>query len=466
MDGADLPESRPPRSPPSTKTTVGVLVAMVVVIIVAGLGISRVRHAQQALRDATALVTTTTTTPPPSGQAAPATPSGLSPEQQKAVDEVKAQVSSIRGLAWKANLPIKVVSKDELAQRLKDLNTQDRAKHPDQLTTDASVLKLLGLIPRNIDYAKAVDDLLAGGVLGFYDDEAKELFVAGNGNGAPDAATRSVLSHELTHALTDQWFDFGTKGRALDDANRTEESAALTALIEGDAELVRTMWEAKFLSSSERQQAATGGANDGGAYAKAPRYLLDALLFPYEDGLPFVQARFKAGGFAEVDNAYRNPPTSTEQILHPELFAAGQGWTPPPLPDLVAATGCGKVDTGTLGEFDMAELLDVQLSSTDAHNGAAGWNGDAYGVVRCGAALGLADRWQTDTPADANRLADALTKWSKGWSGSSKAPDADGRFSGPNGSGRIVHTTPSRVDLVLADDVATADRLARVLTSG
>ncbi|HEX3623365.1 MAG TPA: hypothetical protein VHT97_13710 [Acidimicrobiales bacterium] len=464
MDGLDLPEPPRPRSSPSTKTTVGVLVAMVIVLIVAGLGISRVRDAQQTLRHASALVTTTTTAPA-SGQAAPPAGADLSPEQQKVIDDVKAQVSSIRGLAWKTTLPIKVVSKDELAKRLKDLNTQDRAKHPDQLATDESVLKLLQLIPRNLDYAKAVDDLLAGGVLGFYDDEAKELYVGGNGTGPPDAATRSVLSHELTHALTDQYFDFGSKGRALDDANRTEESAALTALIEGDAELVRTMWEDKYLSAAERKQADDAGSNDNGAYAKAPPYLLDSLFFPYQDGVAFVRSRFQAGGFAAVDDAYRNPPTSTEQILHPELYTPGQGWTAPALPDLAAQTGCGKVETGTLGEFDMTEMLDRQLNSADSHSAAAGWNGDAYSVVRCGAALGLADRWQTDSPADAARLTDALTKWAKGWSGSTKAPDADGRFSGPSGAGRIVRSATGRVDLVLADDVATADRVGRVLAA-
>jgi hypothetical protein len=147
------------------------------------------------------------------------------------------------------------------------------------------------------------------------------------------------------------------------------------------------------------------------------------------------------------------------------MYSPGQGWTAPPLPDLAAATGCGKVDTGTLGEFDMAELLDRQLTSAAAHAAAAGWSGDAYGVVRCGAALGLADRWQADNPTDAGLLADALTKWSKGWSGSSKAPDAEGRFAGPNGAGRIVQSPTGRVDLVLADDVATVDKLARAVAA-
>ena len=464
-DGPSEPSPSPGRRSQSVKTTVGVLVAITAVLVAAGFGIARVRDAQNTLRKATALVsaTTTTTATAAGGQAAAPQGSDLSADQQKAVDEVKAQVSAIRGLAWRATLPVKVIPRAELARRLKALNDVETAKHRHEVSADEAVLKLLQLIPRDLDYAKAIDDLLAGGVLGFYDDEAKELFVGGEGNGTPDPATRSVLAHELTHALTDQQFDFASKTKALDDADRTEESAAFTALIEGDAELVRTLWEEKYLTSAERAQSSSGSNATGGAYDKAPRYLLDSLLFPYRDGLAFVRSRYRAGGFAEVDNAYRRPPTSTEQILHPDLYVAGQGWTPPALPDVATGTACGKVGTGTLGEFDMAELLGAQLRDTDARAAAAGWNGDAYGAVRCGAAIGLADRWQADAPADAARLFTALGGWAKGWSGSTKAPDADGRFAGPKGSGRIVRSADGRVDLVLADDVATADRLARAL---
>ena len=446
----------------STKTTIGVLVALVAVLVVAAIGVATVRDASDTIRRATATTVPTTLAP---GGAGAGPSSDLSPEQSRTVEEVKAQVAAIRGLAWKGQLPVKVVTKDQLSARVRELNAEEIAENRDELTIDESVLKLLQLIPKDLDYAKTYDEILAGGVLGFYDDEAKELFVGGGGSGPLDAATRSVLAHELTHALTDQHFDFGSRTKKLDDENRTEEAAAFIALIEGDAELVRILWEERHLSDSERLQAAIGGTADGGAYDKAPRYLLESLFFPYQDGLAFVRSRHRAGGFAEVDNTYAKPPTSTEHILHPETYAAGQGWSRPPLPDLAAATGCGRVDTGTLGEFDMAQLLAGHISRGEARGAAAGWNGDAYGVVRCGAALGLADRWQTDNPGDAGRLADALTRWARGWSGSSRAPDAQGRFSGPAGSGRVVRHSGG-VDLVLADDVATADRLVGALTAG
>jgi hypothetical protein len=448
----------------STKTTVGVLVALVVVLLVAGVGIATVRDASETIKKVTA--STTSTAPVGPGATTTAAPaSDLTPEQSRVVEEVKAQVSAVRGLPWKAQLPVKVLTKEQLAQRVRDITAKEIAENREELTTDEAILKLLKLIGKDVDYAKAFDDILAGGVLGYYDDEVKELYVGGGGPGPLDAPTRAVLAHELTHALTDQHFDFGARGKKLDDENRTEEAFALSALIEGDAELTRTLWEERYLNERERLQAAIGGTADAGTYDKAPRYLLESLFFPYQEGLAFVRSLYRAGGFAEVDNAYRNPPTSTEHILHPDTYAGGQTWAPPPLPDLAAATGCGRVDGGTLGEFDMAQVLAVHISGADARAAAAGWNGDAFGVVRCGAALGLVDRWQADNASEAGELADALLRWARGWSGSGRAPDAEGRFSGPAGSGRILRSG-ARVDLVIAEDQATADRLVRVLVAG
>lgn len=449
-----------PKKKAVDKTTVALLVTLVVVLVVAAIGVATVRDAQDTIREALSATTTTVrgSTGPPGAVGG----DGLSAEQRAIVEETKAQVSAIRGLAWKGDLPVRVVSRQELSQKVRELNADDLAEHRDEMVAGEAVLKLLKLIPRGLDYIGTIDALLAGAVLGFYDDEVKELYVGGAEAGTIDVATRSVLAHELTHALTDQHFDFGATGRILDDHDKTEEGAALAAVVEGDAELVAGMWEEQHLSASERAEARLGAVDDGGAYDKVPPYVISSLRFPYDDGLSFVRSRHRAGGFAEVDKAYRNPPVSTEQILHPELYAAGQGWTPPPVPDLAAATGCGQVEAGNLGEFDMAAVLDEQLSRGDSERAAAGWNGDSYTVVRCGAALGFADRWQTDDPSDADRLADALVRWARGWSGSSRAPDTDGRFSGPNGAGRIARS-PARVDLVLADDVATADRLARAL---
>ena len=71
----------------------------------------------------------------------------------------------------------------------------------------------------------------------------------------------------------------------------------------------------------------------------------------------------------------------------------------------------------------------------------------------------MVDRWQADTATDLTELADSLGRWARQWSGNNRLPEADGSFSGPGGSGRIIRSA-DRIDLVIADDASTSDRLS------
>jgi hypothetical protein len=384
---------------------------------------------------------------------APGTTTSTVPQTSPEPDyirDIKAQVSKLRGLPWKGPLSVQIVSKPELARRVKEVTARDT--HPDRLTGDADTLKVLHLIPRDFDYAKAIDELLAEQVLGFYDPETKELVVADAGDGEVAPDTKVSIAHELDHALTDQHFDFGGRSQAIDDADNEEEYAALSALVEGDAVSLQLRWAEEYLTADEQAEALLGSGSGTEVLERTPAYLQDSLLFPYTSGTDFVAGLIEGPSFKGVDQAYLRPPTSTEQILHPELYRSSQSWSPPALPDIAAGTGCEAVRKNTLGEFTMRELLPSVKSA------AQGWNGDTFQTVRCGDALGVVDRWQTDADDDATRLEKALDAWAGDWSGSHVPPSDDGRFSGPDGSGRITRSG-AQVDIVLADDPPTADRL-------
>ncbi len=451
----------PDRTRPTPAAPV-IAIALVLVVVAASMALA-VRLNRDDDGDGRSAATSTT--PPTtagvtSGTTTPTiAPSDLSEDQARTVAELKAQVAEVRGLEWKRDLPIRIIPVDELDRRIRELVAIERAKDPDDEAAVETALKLLQLIPDDVDYTATIDELLEGGVLGFYDDEAKELFVGGDPDDDLDVATQSTMVHELNHALTDQHFDFGARNRTLSDQDLGEETYALSALVEGDAELVRILWADEHLTARQQLEAELGSTGDPSAYVDIPGYILDSLYFPYLTGLDFVSALHDDGGFAAVDAAYRQPPTSTEEILHPERYVPGQTWTRPALPDLAAATGCTAVDTSTIGEFDMTQVLDLHLSTDEAETAAGGWKGDAYGLVRCGDAAGMVDRWQGDTPADLDELADSLGRWARRWTGTNRLPEADGRFSGPGGSGRIIRG-PNRVDLVIADDPSTADRLS------
>lgn len=385
-----------------------------------------------------------------------------SPDEPAYITRIKGQVAELRGLAWKSPLAVEVVSRDELARRFRAGNERDT--RPERVAGDGDTFRILHLIPSDLDYARTLDDL-SGLVLGFYDPKTKELVVGaeGAGSGDVDPAAEVTLAHELDHALTDQWYDFGTATQALDDADRQEELDAFTALIEGDAKLLESRFEERFLSEEDQLAVALGGLVGGNTdtvtkLVDTPRFLIDRLYFPYTDGLAFARAQADTNPDpnAGVDGSFRRPPTSTEQILHPDAYAAGQGWRPPDLVDVAGATGCERRRRGSLGEFKMAEVLGSELSLDAAKAGAAGGNGDVFEAVRCGSGLGLVERWQADSEAAGARLDQALTDWARGWSRGGAA--VGGRFSGPGGTGRIVRNG-SRVDLVLGTDASIADRL-------
>jgi len=397
---------------------------------------------------------TTTTTAAPTTTTQPV-PAALA----ATFSQIEAQVSQLRGLPWLAPLDISVAPDAEFVRQLNLVNQRDL--HLDRLQGDGETLKVLQLIPQSTDYVKTVMNLYSGAVLGFYDPKTKKLLVRANSTSLTPSQ-RITVAHEMDHALTDQHFQFGPATDALDKADKGEQYSAFSGLLEGDAKTLEAQWGAKFLTAAQRNQA--DGENNGSAsvYTTSPPFLVDSLLWPYTTGRAFVLSRYRAGGWGAVNDAYGRPPDSTLVVEQPPLYLAGKTWALPPFPNLAAVTGCTPVRANTLGQFTMEELLHEHLDAGTSDDVSDGWNGDAFATVRCGSARGFADRWTAPDTIAAGKLVSALSSWAGDWSAGHTAPAADVRFSGPKGAGRIVaHGT--QVDLILADDSPTADKVNAAL---
>jgi hypothetical protein len=106
--------------------------------------------------------------------------------------------------------------------------------------------------------------------------------------------------------------------------------------------------------------------------------------FIEEQGRKFVEMLYQQGGWAAVNKAYDNLPASTEQMLHPDKYLAGEK------PIEVASVPLTGVIGGdwqliadeTLGEWRTYLLLSAgvdeaaRLSEETAQQAAAGWGGD------------------------------------------------------------------------------------------
>jgi hypothetical protein len=442
------------------------LVALIVALLGAGLAAVAVRGGgggkKVALRVPSSVPAPTITIAPETSTTtvpAPSTTQPVPPALAATFTQIQAQVSQLRGLPWLAPLDISTAPDAEFTRQLNAVNQRDL--HVDRMQGDGETLKVLQLIPQDLDYVKEVMNLYGGAVLGFYDPKTKKLLVRANGT-TLTPAQRITVAHEMDHALTDQHFQFGPATYALDQADKGEQGTAFTGLLEGDAKTLEAEWSAKYLSAAQRNEAS--GENNGSAsvYTTAPPYLVDSLLWPYTTGRAFVLGRYRDGGWAAVNDAYGRPPDSTLVVERPQLYLAGKTWTPPALPNVAAVTGCTPLRANTLGQYTMEEVLHEHLDPTTADNASDGWSGDAFATVRCGSARGFADRWTAPDTTAAGTLVSALSSWAGDWSAGHTRPAADGRFSGPKGAGRIVaHGT--QVDLILADDQPTADKVNSAL---
>jgi hypothetical protein len=136
-----------------------------------------------------------------------------------------------------------------------------------------------------------------------------------------------------------------------------------------------------------------------GELKNAPPFQRERLVFPYQAGASFVARVHRAGGFALVNRVYDVPPVSTEQVLHPEKYLAGEPAVPVQAPK--APGGWETIKSGHVGELLLRAMLDVCNERPIALRAAAGWGGDAFTVVGHGGQGGLllSTTWDTETDA-------------------------------------------------------------------
>jgi hypothetical protein len=269
------------------------------------------------------------------------------------------------------------------------------------------------LLDPELDFYQFYQDLLGEQVAGYYDDETKEMYVI-QGEGF-NGAERFTYAHEYDHALQDQNYDL-EKGLNL-ETNRCklegDRCVAAQALIEGDATIASLNWLSQFGTKKDIQDLLGVADTDTPIFNNAPSFLQKDFLFPYQQGQVFVQALFDQGGWEAVNQAFQDPPVTTEQILHPSRYPDDQP-VPVTLPDIGPAIGPGwqKVKETTLGEWYTYLLLadgrDEQwrLDDAKAQMAAEGWGGDdcqVYTNRQNQTLLVLQTKW--DDPNEASQYA-------------------------------------------------------------
>lgn len=333
-----------------------------------------------------------------------------SAEFLKAADEVLADMSALLGLAVKSPLKKSIRTREEIRAYIVRRMKED--KNPAKRYADQKALEKFGLIPKGFELEHFLVDLLTEQIAGLYDPKGEEFFIA---DWIPPADQRIVMAHELTHALQDQYFKVDPwvdAAKPNDDAE-----AARDAVLEGSAfaamldyllrERKMSVRELPDLEQFVRSQ--LGADDKSPELAKAPPYLRDELLFPYLAGTTFTQRFLRENsGWPDFHKVFENPPVSTQQILHPDLYFSGTAPKPVALPDFspLLSAGWNKLDENIMGEFGLQELLQQFLGEQRAKRLAPAWAGDRYAIFEHQKTkqLLLAFRLRLASDADAARF--------------------------------------------------------------
>ncbi len=425
------PPGSPPPAPPSPApgssgpdrrkvllgAGVAVAVAVVVALVAALLGPDeRVESAGSTTTTTTPASSTTgapgdTTTTVPDGTTTTTAPDTTTtvPEDgdaiQAMVDELMVFVEEARGLEFLERPEVVVLEGDAFSARYRELLEEDFAEQAELIEHFTGIYQALAVLPEGVTIPDAYAAFGDGAVGGFYVTDTGELVVRG---GAVTPFVRVVVAHELVHALDDQHFELF---RPEYDDRDDEVGFGLQAVTEGNARAIENRYRATLSASERREVQAEELALSTGIDLSVLSYtFLQLQLLPYEAGEQLVGVLLDAEGQAALDAAFEEPPVTSEQVLDPERFLAGEGAeevAPPPADGAV-------VEDGLFGVGTLFVLLTEAVGPGDARDAIDGWAGDWFVSWDDGDSTCVRADFLMDDDQDADELEDALDAWLDG----------------------------------------------------
>ena len=369
---------------------------------------------------------------PACGSSDAARRSAMSAQATAAVARISAEVEAIRGLAFLRPVAAEVQSREEANDGLRAM--QQRVLAPDEVQAMAETLVLLDFLSPEADLARLLGRNPSAGILGYYDYESSETFYL-VGKYSADWSFDMIVAHELCHALEDQHFDLGAFTEGI--WTTFDRQVTRRSVFEGSATAVmnhymmdrigRDIREADLENLKAGLESFVSSMTFEQSHEDFPAAFGMASYLAYTEGSKFVTRNAFGYGVPEKeawDRLWRDPPRSSEQILHPEKYWDAASRDDPidvALPEIAAALGEGwaRVREGVIGELWTAFVLAYEIpTAREAEEGrplewrtsaAQGWGGDHYQLYRGpgGANLLLwAVAWDSDV--DREEFLDAL----------------------------------------------------------
>lgn len=374
--------------------------------------------------------TTTTTQAPVTSlpaESLPGTNSASIPDD--VAQQMRAQIGTIlldveesRALPFLEVPTVTILDEAEFTQRVNETLAEDF--DADELATQEAMFKLLGMLDDDVELDALLLDLYTEQVAGFYDPETREIVVPVSVDGITPLQ-EITIAHELVHVLTDQHFDFNVAYEDRLENGSGDDASGMLATIEGDATYQQFLYLESFDPAKAAAAAIEAVSIDTSVLRSVPEWIQSDLAFPYEQGLRFTGFVVQQEGLKGVDEAYQDPPISTEQILDPNKYFRNE--QPEPLDALtVELAGWELADEKTMGEWGTRLLLMETLAPGELVQVAAGWGNDTYRLFTRESDTAFVWSYLSESVEDAEELTNALIAHTRDQMGASGAVESAG----------------------------------------
>jgi len=289
---------------------------------------------------------------------------------EELMSKARKEFEKIRGVSVR-EVSLEVVNQSWVADTWGTVSDSERA----EITREENIYKALFLITQDVSLLETRMEWTTSFRAAKW--QGKIYVVQENFDVTETTRATGSFVHELTHIMQEDYSI--SAGTTFDGAK------ALSSLKEGDATLMADTLKNDGIVPVSSSESSVDNTDFSLALATLleddfelalPGTIDDLNRFPYRYGLEFVKILYKQGGWDAIDDAYSNPPYTSEQIMHPEKYFSQEGTKNVDSP--LVNGNWTLVETNRFGEYFVFVMLEDWISEGDALEAAKGWGGDVF----------------------------------------------------------------------------------------
>jgi hypothetical protein len=327
------------------------------------------------------------------------------------MDQIEDQIMAIRELDDHASVDREILPSLKFKTYMETLAIS--LYEPEAAARQELVLRSLGFVANDFYPIEVMMNDLTAYVGGFFYPDQNKIYIPGNGLYDQE---KYIYSYLYGIALLDENFNILTKFCQ----ESIDQCLAESALVAGDIAFSQYLWQKTYLEDFNPYDS-FNLADPEPIFEDywVPPYFNAFRNFEVRYGYTFLSHLYEDNGWQTVNYTYRYPPTTSEQIMHPEKFDTRERRVVLQDPNLLTVLGEGweQLERGTLGEWRTYLLLsvpdypDAVRPEQEASAAAAGWGGDTYQVYANpeSGETALAAHWNWDSADDTEEFYNAIS---------------------------------------------------------